>query len=185
MSNLDFPDKKYKLIYADPPWRFVTYSEEGEQKSATQHYDCMNIEDIYSLPVNDIADENCILLMWAVDPMLPEALKTIKRWGFTYKTIGFTWAKENKKSLGFFMGLGYWTRSNPEMCLLATKGKPKRLDRGVRQLVVSPVREHSRKPEQMYSHIEKLAEGPYVELFARNKRPGWDSWGNQTEKFNG
>jgi N6-adenosine-specific RNA methylase IME4 len=143
----------------------------------------MSLQDICNLPVNNIANDDSVLLMWVVDPLLDKAFKVIEAWGFKYKTVGFTWAKTNKKSMGFFTGLGYWTRGNPEMCLLATKGKPKRISKSVPQLVVEQRREHSRKPDIMYNHIEKLLEGPYIELFARTQRNGWDSWGNQTDKF--
>jgi N6-adenosine-specific RNA methylase IME4 len=143
----------------------------------------MNFKDICNLPVNNIANDNSVLLMWVIDPLLDKAFKVIDAWGFKYKTVGFTWAKTNKKSLGFFTGLGYWTRGNPEMCLLATKGKPKRISKSVPQLVVEQRREHSRKPDIMYNHIENLLDGPYIELFARTKRKGWDCWGNQTDKF--
>src|SRR5210317_838190 len=160
-------NKKYNVIYADPPWSFKTFSDKGKDRS----------------PVNKIANDNSVLLMWVVDPLLDKAFKVIEAWGFKYKTVGFTWAKTNRKSMGFFTGLGYWTRGNPEMCLLATKGKPKRISKSVPQLVVEQRREHSRKPDIMYNHIENLLEGPYVELFARTQRPGWDSWGNQTDKF--
>ena len=102
--------------------------------------------DIMNLPVKDIADDNCILLMWAIDPMLDKALQVINAWGFQYKTVGFTWAKTNRTNLGFFTGLGYWTRANPEMCLLATKGRPKRKAKDVAQLVVEPRQEHTKKP---------------------------------------
>lgn len=179
---VDLPDKKYSVIYADPPWYFKNYSKKGEDKNPNQHYQCMSIDDICNLPIANLADKNCTLLMWVVDPLLQEAFKVIEAWGFKYKTVGFTWAKANKTSLGFFTGLGYWTRSNPEMCLLATKGKPQRKSKSVRQLVISKRREHSRKPDEIYSGIETLLDGPYLELFARNTRQGWDSWGNQTEK---
>ena len=139
----------------------------------------MSISDICKLPVDRISDNDCVLLMWVVDPMLPEALEVIKAWGFKYKTVGFTWAKQNKNDLGMFTGLGYWTRANPEMCLLATKGKPKRLSKAVRQLIISQRQEHSRKPDEVYDRIEQLLDGPYVELFARRERKGWDSWGNE------
>ena len=180
---LNLPDKKYKVIYADPPWLFRTRSDKGKEKSPEAHYDCMSLNDICNMPVKDIADENCVLLMWVCDPMLDQALKVIEAWGFKYKTVGFTWAKTNRKTLGFFTGLGYWTRGNPEMCLLATKGKPQRVSKSVPQLVVEQRREHSRKPDIMYNHIENLLDGPYIELFARTKRKGWDCWGNQTDKF--
>jgi len=175
--------KKYNVIYADPPWTFKTFSDKGKDRSPENHYNVMSLQDICNLPVNKIANENSVLLMWVVDPLLDKAFKVIEAWGFKYKTVGFTWAKTNKKSMGFFTGLGYWTRGNPEMCLLATKGKPKRISKSVPQLVVEQRREHSRKPDIMYNHIENLLEGPYVELFARTQRSGWDSWGNQTDKF--
>jgi len=176
-------DKKYSVIYADPPWSFKTYSDKGKDRSPENHYSTMNFKDICNLPVNNIANDNSVLLMWVIDPLLDKAFKVIDAWGFKYKTVGFTWAKTNRKKLGFFTGLGYWTRGNPEMCLLATKGKPKRISKSVPQLVVEQRREHSRKPDIMYNHIENLLDGPYIELFARTKRKGWDCWGNQTDKF--
>ena len=175
--------KKYNVIYADPPWTFKTFSDKGKDRSPENHYNVMSLQDICNLPVNKIANDNSVLLMWVVDPLLDKAFQVINAWGFKYKTVGFTWAKTNKKSMGFFTGLGYWTRGNPEMCLLATKGKPKRISKSVPQLVVEQRREHSRKPDIMYNHIENLLEGPYIELFARTQRSGWDSWGNQTDKF--
>ena len=130
---IPFPNKKYKIIYADPAWYFKTYSNKGNKRSAMLHYNCLNIHDIYNLPVNTISDNDCILFLWAIDPMLPEAMEVIKRWGFKFKTVAFTWVKQNKKSDGYFTGLGYWTRANPEICLLATKGKPKRISKAVRK----------------------------------------------------
>jgi N6-adenosine-specific RNA methylase IME4 len=176
-------NKKYNVIYADPPWTFKTFSDKGKDRSPENHYNVMSLQDICNLPVNNITNDDSVLLMWVVDPLLDKAFKVIEAWGFKYKTVGFTWAKTNKKSMGFFTGLGYWTRGNPEMCLLATKGKPKRISKSVPQLVVEQRREHSRKPDIVYNHIENLLEGPYIELFARTQRPGWDSWGNQTDKF--
>ena len=179
LSLVNFPNKKYQCIYADPPWYFKSRSVKGEGRNATQHYNCMELKDICDLPVKDIADDNCMLLMWVIDPMLDLAFDVIEAWGFQYKTVGFTWAKTNKNKLGFFTGLGYWTRGNPEMCLLATKGRPKRRSKSVAQLVVSERRRHSEKPILHHS-IELLTEGPYIELFARKKpKPGWDYWGNE------
>ncbi len=175
--------KKYNVIYADPPWTFKTYSDKGKDRSPENHYNVMSLKDICNLPISKIANDNSVLLMWVVDPLLDKAFEVINAWGFKYKTVGFTWAKTNKKSMGFFTGLGYWTRGNPEMCLLATKGKPKRLSKSVPQLVVEQRREHSIKQDIMYNNIENLLEGPYIELFARTQRSGWDSWGNQTDKF--
>jgi|TARA_S200000501_G_scaffold331519_1_gene333596 N6-adenosine-specific RNA methylase IME4 len=173
------PNKKYGVIYADPPWSFKTYSEKGKDRSPEKHYPVLSIADIIRLPVDRIAKDNAVLLMWVIDPLLDQAFKVIDAWGFKYKTVGFTWAKSNKTKPGFFTGLGYWTRGNPEMCLLATKGKPKRLSKSVPQLVIDQRREHSKKPDIMYKHIENLLEGPYIELFARQKVSGWDAWGNE------
>jgi N6-adenosine-specific RNA methylase IME4 len=172
----------YKVIYADPPWTFATYSRKGKGRSAEAHYDCMSMEDIKALPVAQWAAENCVLFLWTTDPLLEKAFEIIRAWGFTYKTVGFYWAKLNKETpaepnRAFFTGLGFWTRANPELCLLAARGKPHRRRADVRKLIVSPRREHSRKPDEAYERIEALCEGPYLEMFARFPRPGWDSWG--------
>jgi N6-adenosine-specific RNA methylase IME4 len=111
--------------------------------------------------------------------MLPQALEVISSWGFQFKTVAFTWAKTNAKSEGFFTGMGYWTRSNPEQCLFATRGRPRRKAKDIRQLIVSPRREHSRKLDEVRTRIERLVDGPYIELFARHRAPGWHAWGNQ------
>ena len=178
-SLVDLPNKTYGVIYADPPWYFKSRSKKGEGRNPNQHYDCMDLEDIKKLNVGSLAQDNCMLLMWVIDPMLDKAFEVIDAWGFKYKTVGFTWAKTNKNKLGFFTGLGYWTRGNPEMCLLATKGRPKRKSMSVPQLVVSERRRHSEKP-LLHEQIEALVDGPYIELFARKKpRPNWDYWGNE------
>jgi len=176
--------KKYNVIYADPPWSFKTYSDKGKDRSPEKHYSVMTFKDICNMPINKIANDNSVLLMWVIDPLLDKAFEVINAWGFKYKTVAFTWAKTNKTKPGFFTGLGYWTRGNPEMCLLATKGKPKRLSKSVPQLVVEQRREHSRKPDIMYKHIENLLEGPYIELFARQQKDGWDNYGNEVTKWN-
>ena len=146
MSQL--PAEKFDVIYADPPWTFRTWSNEGKDRSPEKHYDCMSLADIRALPVSDIAAENCALFLWVTDPLLPEGLKLMEAWGFKFKTIAFVWAKLNKSApptlwteRDFFTGLGYWTRANPELCLLGTRGKPKRVSKSVRRLVVSPRRD--------------------------------------------
>ena len=182
---MEFPKKKYNIIYADPPWTFKTYSDKGKGKSAENHYPCMNIDDIYNLPVQNISDENCVLLMWVTYPLLKEGIKTIEEWGFTYKTCGFSWIKKNKNADifsdgGLFWGMGYWTRSNNEICLLATKGKPKRLGKDIHQVVVSKIENHSKKPDIIKDRIVELCgDVPRIELFARQKTKGWDVWGNE------
>lgn len=175
----------YRVIYADPPWTFATYSRKGKGRSPEAHYDCMDLAGIKALPVGDWAADDAIVLMWATDPLLHRAFEVIEAWGFTYKTVGFYWAKLNARGSGFFTGMGFWTRANPEQCLLATRGHPKRKAADVPKLVVSPRREHSRKPDEMYGLIERLSDGPYLEMFARSSRPGWESWGLQAGLFDG
>ena len=174
--------KHYKVIYADPPWTFSTYSRKGKGRSAEAYYDCMTLADIKALPVAEWAANDCVLLLWTTDPLLEKAFEVIHAWGFAYKTIGFYWAKLKRPEplfddSSFFTGLGFWTRANPELCLLATRGKPRRLSAIVRKLIVSPRREHSRKPDEVYARIEALCEGPYLEMFARSSHPAWDRWG--------
>ena len=140
----------------------------------------MSKEEIYNLPIQNICKEDCILFLWVTFPKLLDGLETMKRWGFTYKTVGFNWIKKNKKADSFFWGLGYWTRSNSELCLIGTKGKPKRKSMGVHQVVYERIREHSRKPDCVRDRIVELCgDLPRIELFARQRTEGWDSWGNE------
>jgi N6-adenosine-specific RNA methylase IME4 len=174
---MDLPNKKYQIIYADPPW---SYQGKMMNSSVTDHYSVMTIDDICKLPVKDITDNNCILFMWVTLPKLNEFMKVIKSWGFEYKSTAFVWCKKNKISNSFFLGLGRWTRANPEICVLATKGKPKRLSNSVRQLQVFPIEQHSKKPDQFKNLIlELVGDLPRIELFARQTTPGWDVWGNE------
>ena len=176
---IPFPNKKYKIIYADPPYYFKSYSQRGEKRNAIQHYNCMEFNDILRLPVSNLADLDCVLFLWVTNPFLKKSFRLLDSWGFTYKTVAFTWVKTNEKN-NFFMGLGYWTRANPEICLLATKGSPKRLSKKVQQLVVDKRREHSRKPDIIRNKIVELCgDLPRIELFARQKTPGWDVFGNE------
>ena len=182
---------KFSVIYADPPWTFKTWSDEGKGRSAENHYTCMDMRQIRELPIAEMAADDCALFLWATDPMLPQALDLIEQWGFNYKTIGFVWAKLNKNApdtlwtdADFFTGMGYWTRANSELCLLATRGKPQRKSASVRRLVVASRREHSRKPDAVAHRIvELMGDVPRVELFARTTRPGWTVWGDEPEKF--
>lgn len=190
MSLADLPQGHFKAIYADPPWRFEAWSGKGTARSADNHYDTMRLEDIAALPVAAVAAEDSVLFMWICWPMLPEALQLIEAWGFNYKTCGFSWTKADDRqgdmlsdSVPVQVGMGYWTRANSEVCLLATRGKPKRLNADVRQGIIEPRRQHSRKPDCVHGRIERLVEGPYLEMFARAPRSGWTVWGNQTDKF--
>lgn len=176
---------RYGAILADPAWMFETYSGKGKSRSAERHYPCMTDDEIARLPVKEIAADDCVLFLWCTGAKLEEALWVIQKWGFDYKTVAFTWVKQNPKGSGFWKGMGYWTRSNPEFCLLATRGSPKRLPDAtdVGELIVAPVREHSRKPDDARKRIGRLVAGPYLELFSRSRAEGWDAWGAEVGKF--
>ena len=172
--------KKYKVIYADPPWSFRNWSKKAK-KNVNEHYDVMSIKDIQSLPVSNICSDDCVLLLWVTFPLLPQGLETMKSWGFEYKTNAFTWVKMNKKSVDtLFWGCGYYTRSNSEICLLGTRGKVlERVSHSVHSVIQSPVQEHSRKPTEARDRIVELfGNVPRVELFSRQEVEGWDCFGN-------
>ena len=174
--------KKYSVIYADPPWQYKVYSKKGMGRSAESHYPTMTIEDIKALPVEKLADKDCALFLWVTFPCLLEGIETLKAWGFTYKTVAFTWIKQNKKSDSLFWGMGYWTRANAELCLLGTRGHPKRAGKGVHQVIISHIEEHSRKPYEAHRRImELMGDVSKIELFARRKTVGFDVWGNEVE----
>ena len=175
--------KKYNIIYADPPWTYKVWSKKGKGRSAESHYPCMQKEEIQNLPIENITEQNAVLFLWVTFPCLLEGLELIEKWGFTYKTCAFSWIKMNKKKNTPFIGMGYYTRANNEICLLATKGKPlKRINRNVEQVILSPIREHSRKPDEIRQRIVNLfGDLPRIELFARNTTQGWDVWGNEVK----
>ena len=125
-------NRRYEVIYADPPWRYVVWSNKGKGRSAESHYPTMSLAEICALPVKEFAAPDSALFLWATFPNLLDAFQVMKAWGFHYKTVAFVWVKRNKKSPGWFWGLGYWTRANAEICLLATKGHPKRQSRYIR-----------------------------------------------------
>jgi N6-adenosine-specific RNA methylase IME4 len=174
-------DRKYSVIYADPPWSFDVWSGAGKDRAAENHYPTMSQADIEAMPVEQMAADDCALFLWAVMPQLPEALAVIKAWGFEYKTCAFVWVKTTQDGERPATGMGYWTRANAEIILLATKGNPARLNADVHQVVMTPRMEHSRKPDEVAERIQRLVPGPYLEMFARRQREGWDVWGNQSE----
>lgn len=197
MSDIfgDLPRNHFGVLYADPPWQFDAWSEfkplasGGVTRAIERHYQTVDAPVLAKLPVAELAAPDCALFMWVCWPTLRDAWELLDAWGFAYKTCAFSWVKANVRQLRLFeddatadMGLGYWTRANSEVCLLATRGKPKRLNADVRQGIIEPRRGHSRKPDCVYGRIERLVSGPYLELFARNTRPGWTSWGNETGK---
>lgn len=174
--------QKYSVVLADPPWAYRVWSKKGKGRSAENHYPTMSLEDICALPVADITAPDSALFLWATFPNLPHAFELIKAWGFCYKTVAFVWCKRNKKAPSYFTGLGYWTRANAEICLLATKGNPKRISASVHQIIDTPIGRHSEKPEETRRRIvELMGDLPRIELFARVKPDDWDVWGNEVE----
>jgi len=190
------PRDHYRCILADPPWAFRTFSGENmtPHRCAEDHYRTMELAEMQALPIGDLAAKDCALFMWVVGSHLEESIALAKAWGFVFKTDAFYWAKQRliaADQIDLFtgdiaeprMGFGYWTRKQVEPCWLFTRGNPRRLSKGVRQLIIEPRREHSRKPDEQYDRIEQLVEGPRLELFSRTQREGWDCWGNGTGRF--
>ena len=142
----------------------------------------MSADEIKKIDIDKIADDDCVLFLWVTMPKLNEVFDIIKSWSFVYKTCGFVWVKKNKKSGTNFMGMGRWTRANAELCLIATKGNPKRVSAGVRSVIESPIEQHSKKPDIVREKIIELCgDLPRIELFAREKADGWDAWGNEID----
>ncbi len=187
--------KKYNIIYADPAWNYNSRMALGKgaaKSSAEDYYNVMNIDDIMALPIKEISAKDCILFIWVTMPKLNEVFKVIDAWGFEYKTCGFVWVKRNKvfsdernknrNGIDDFMGQGRWVRQNAELCLIATKGKPKRISAKVRQIIYQPIQEHSKKPNEVRERIvELIGDLSRIELFSREKHAGWDVWGNEVE----
>lgn len=174
-----FPNKKYNIIYADPPWLYSN-QKNNDPRMGGITYPVMTQEDLKKLPVNNIADKNCALFLWATMPKLQEALDVIKAWGFVYRTCAFTWIKLNPKGIGIYSGMGHWTNGNAELCLFTKKGSPKRVCKNVKQIQMHPRSKHSEKPAIIKDEIIKLVgDLPRIELFARTHTKGWDVWGNE------
>jgi N6-adenosine-specific RNA methylase IME4 len=174
--------KKYNVIYADPPWTYKDKCLSGK-RGVEFKYDTMTIDDIKNLNVKDIADDNCMLFIWTTFPMMQECLDVIKAWGFKYRTVGFVWIKLNKIAKSLFWGMGAaGTRANAEVCLMAVKGKPKRVSAGVHSVVMSVIEKHSKKPDVARERIVQLCgDVPRIELFARESTAGWDVLGDNID----
>lgn len=180
---------KYNFILADPAWRFKNWSmkelaqrgEKWARRNGRSPYNVMDLKDICALPIEQIAAKDSVLGLWVTDPKLDEGLEVMKAWGFQYVTILFHWVKLNPSGVGFHFGLGYHTRANPEICLLGKRGKGlQRVDNTIPRLIITPLREHSRKPDEARDRIIRLyGEVPRLELFARQRVEGFDAWGNQ------
>lgn len=173
----------FDLIMADPPWQFTLFSDKGEKKSAQAKYRCQGLRWIEALPLDALAAENCVLVLWATNPMLPQAIEVMRTWGFTFKTAGH-WVKTTTHGKIAF-GTGYILRSAGEPFLIGTRGKPV-TKRNVRSVISGLRREHSRKPEEAFQAFEALMpEAKRIEVFSRQAREGWAAWGNEAGKFEG
>ena len=182
MAKVDIfaTDKKYNIIYADPPWSYNDRMN-GHSMGALAHYETQSLEWIKQLDVSRLAEKDCILFMWAVSPQLPEALDVMKAWGFKFKTVAFCWSKTTKTGK-FVSNLGKWTMGNVELCLLGIKGSPNkfRIDKTIKQLVVAERTQHSKKPDEVRKRIvQGFGDISRIELFARQYAEGWDCWGNE------
>lgn len=178
----------YGVIYADPPWSFKTFSnvDRGTVPHRTDEapYLPMTRDELLALPVSEISRKDCILHLWTISSHIDQAFELAVAWGFTFKSLGFIWVKTQKGDPEApKMGMGKWLRQEGEISLLFTKGKPSRTGAGVRQVLMEPARQHSRKPDGFYERIETLTDGPYVEMFSRATREGWDAMGDQVGKF--
>lgn len=171
MAKVDIftTDKKYDVIYADPPWTYKD-SFSGLSKMGAVPYPTMTLDEICNLPISKISKDNCLLFMWVTMPMLKEGLKVIEAWGFNYRTCGFCWVKQNPKNGGIYSGLGHWTNGNAELCLLAKKGSPKRVSKSVKQIVLSPRKRHSEKPKEVRNRIQELCGGGNILNFLRENK---------------
>lgn len=171
----------FEIIYADPAWNYKDKCHSGK-RGAGYKYQVTDTDSICKLPVSGISSPNSCLFLWSTMPMIPDALRVIEAWGFKYKTVAFVWIKQNRVSDTDFFGMGNWTRANAELCLIGTKGSPKRISASVRQVIRRPIMKHSEKPPEVRdSIVELLGDIPRIELFARQKIKGWSSWGNEIE----
>lgn len=194
------PSRHFKAILADPPWHFrartaLTKTNWTSRRDAEKHYRVMGIDDICALPVGALASRDAHLFLCVTGPMLPKALRVMEAWGFRYSGVAFTWVKLKRKfnprqlrvlptaDGDFHFGLGLTTRKNAEYVLLGRRGSAKRQSKSVRELILAPVREHSRKPAEIKQRIEQYCDGPYLELFSRESREGWTCWGDQAGLF--
>jgi N6-adenosine-specific RNA methylase IME4 len=179
MNTPPLPNKKYNIIYADPPWRYKD-PKNNDPRMGGITYPTMALEDIKALPVQNLTERDTALFLWVTMPMLREGLEVIKAWGFEFTTCAFCWVKQNPSGSGIYSGLGHWTNGNAELCLFAKKGRPKRQAKNVKQIILAPRGRHSKKPAETRDRIVALmGDLPRIELFAREAADGWDCWGNE------
>jgi N6-adenosine-specific RNA methylase IME4 len=185
------PRHYFKVAYIDPPWRFQTWSHRGQGKGASQHYETWSFERLKALPVPELMVPDGAVFSWVVQPLLPEAVQLLTHWECPFRSVGFIWVKmppswtEASGRIRPRLGLGYHTRSGTEQCWLGIRGKGyKRQCQGVEQVLHAPIRAHSQKPDEIANRIARLVgDVPRIELFARTRRPGWVSWGDELDKF--
>lgn len=199
-DSLVVPEGGFGAIMADPPWHFRSYAPPRVQnfasdRSLEKHYKTMTREQICAMPIADLAARDCHLFLWSTGPHLPQALETMERWGFRYSGMGFVWVKLRRAFASqpmrmlplihadLFMGLGHTTRKNAEFVLLGRRGSPRRVAKDVHEIILSPVREHSRKPDEAFDRVRRYCDGPYAEIFSRERRDGWSTWGDEDGKF--
>lgn len=176
------PRLRYGFLMIDPPWRFHNYSAKGEKLNPVSQYECMTIDQIKALPVAHIVAHDAVIWVWATNPMMPAILDVINTWGFRFCTMG-TWLKTTRTGK-MRWGPGYWLRSTNEPFIIATMGKPQIRARNIPSGFAAEAREHSRKPEQAYEYAERMSPDAWrMDLFSRQERAGWDSFGNQPDKF--
>lgn len=185
-TMIPFPEKKYSVIYADPPWAYRQCgTSEKSRGTAKKHYPTMSNEDIAALPIPSIcAPDGAACFMWATFPNIGEAVRVMERWGFEYKTAAFVWVKKYAKSGKNFWGMGAYTRANAEVCLLGVtpnfKAGERVISHAVHQIIEAPYDGHSKKPDETRARIvQLLGDLPRIELFARQRADGWDAWGNE------
>jgi len=169
---MNFPDKKYNCILADPPWSYNDRSGRNHEHGASEKYNTMSLDDICNMDINSISEDDCCLFMWATSPLLPEAVKVMESWGFTYKA-SFFWEKTG------LLGMGQWFRNQVEICMVGVKGNVKAFSYQKPNIIKAKAKGHSKKPKEFYSIIENIGFESKIELFARERRQGWDAWGNQ------
>lgn len=186
------PPGPFGCILADPPWAFRTFSgKDAVPTLGAAPYATLTLEEMQALPVAEVAAEDCLLVMWVISSHIPQAISLAGAWGFSYRSLGPVWIKARSPDQSEMfddapicdLGMGYWFRQQAEIAFVFGRGSPKRLSASVRQVMASPRRQHSRKPDETHERIQALVEGPYLELFARQARPGWTVWGNQTDRF--
>ncbi len=194
MNKIIQGEKKYQIIYADPPWRYDDRMKmkgiHGMIRGSESFYPTMSLEELSKLKIKDISSDNCFLFLWVTFPLLKEGLKIMEDWGFKYKTNAFTWIKTTSNNK-FHFGMGHYTRGNAEICLLGVKGKLKIKNHSISQIVIYPLSRHSEKPKIVRDKIiELVGDLPRIELFARKPKgqlfedkcwKGWDVWGNEVE----